>query len=59
VQLTGEAHRDATAANASFIAGGVLLATAAVLFFTAPKEAARPGLAVGFAGTTVSLLGRW
>jgi hypothetical protein len=59
VQLTGEAHRDATAANASFITGGVLLATAAVLFFTAPKEAARPGLAIGVAGTTASLLGRW
>jgi hypothetical protein len=59
VDLTRQAYQDARAANVAFIAGGVLLATGAVLFFMAPREAAHARLGVGVAGTAASLVGRF
>ncbi len=59
VDLTNRAHKDATIANIGFIAGGVLLATGAVLYFTGgPKTgdsvALVPVLAPGTAAASVT-----
>ena len=59
ISLTSQAHQNAVASNVSFIAGGVLLAAAAALFFTAPARVEHPSVAVGVDGTTGAIRASW
>jgi hypothetical protein len=59
IVLTENARGAAEASTVSFVAAGTLFATAAVIFFTAPKQVARPSVALAIGATTVSLRGRW
>ena len=55
------ADGQAVVSTVAFIGGGVLLATGAILFFTAPKAggAVTVGAAVGGGGGTLTMSGRW
>jgi hypothetical protein len=59
IRLTDDAQRDATISTVSFVAGGVLLAAATTLLFTAPGGGKTSSIGLGLSVYDVVLGGYW
>lgn len=59
VTLTSDARRVADASTASFIAGGVFVATGALLYLTAPRGVARASVGIAAGGAQLTLATSW
>ena len=59
IELTDQSRRAALGADVSFVAGGVLLATAAVLYLTTPRQTRPPSVGISVSARTASVLASW